>query len=156
MTTYFLHGLDSSGRGTKGSWLSRHFPQVLCPDFSGDLEQRLTQLHTLCGDESELVFIGSSFGGLKATCYAIRHPDQVRRLILLAPALNFEFTPPREKIAAPTLLVIGRRDVVTPPNPVVSLARQSFSNLEIRLVEDDHLLHGTFAGLEWTELLEES
>ena len=36
-TTYFLHGLDSSGSGTKGRFFALNFPHVVCPDFAGPL-----------------------------------------------------------------------------------------------------------------------
>lgn len=154
MTTYFLHGLDSSGRGTKGTFFLRTFPQVRCPDFSGDLATRLTQLQHLCADQRQLTLIGSSFGGLMATCFAIDRPEQVARLILLAPALNFaEYVPPETAIEIPTLLVVGRRDVVTPPDPVLPLARKTFACLEEQLVDDDHMLHDTFRRLPWHELI---
>jgi len=48
-------GLDSSGSGTKGSYLAKHFPTVLCPDFSGSLQERLGQLDALCADKDDLI-----------------------------------------------------------------------------------------------------
>jgi hypothetical protein len=36
---FFLHGLDSSIRGTKAQWFKRHFPMRL-HDFDGDLDRR--------------------------------------------------------------------------------------------------------------------
>ncbi len=150
---FFLHGLDSSGQGTKGRFFQEHFPHISCPDFHGTLADRLLQLTDLCQGLSNLTLIGSSFGGLMATCYATRFPEKVGRLILLAPALNFgEFQPP-EKLQVPTLLVIGKEDTVTPPARVIPLAQQTFSCLEIRNEEDDHMLHKTFAAMAWHELL---
>jgi len=153
-TIYFLHGLDSSGKGTKGRYFSDHFPQVICPDFSGSLAQRLEQLSALCGNRHDLLFIGSSYGGLMATCFALNHPDRVSRLILLAPALNFEdYHPPAAALQIPTLLVVGNKDTVTPAAAVVPLAKATFADLEIRLADDDHLLHDSFAHLNWQKLL---
>ena len=154
MTTYFLHGLDSSGQGTKGAFFAGNFPQVRRPDFFGDLTDRLTQLQDMCGDDRDLTLIGSSFGGLMATCFAIDRPQQVARLILLAPALNFAaYVPPETLIEIPTLLVVGRHDVVTPPDPVLPLARRTFACLEEQLVDDDHMLHETFRRLPWHTLI---
>lgn len=151
---YFLHGLDSSGNGTKGRFFREQFPHVQRPDFKGELRQRLNQLEQLCAGQSELVFIGSSFGGLMATCFAIAHPDRTARLILLAPALNYDnFIPPARKIAAPTLLMIGSNDTVTPADKVLPLAEASFAELEVRLEDDDHMLHTSFAALDWHQLL---
>lgn len=155
-TTIFLHGLDSSGRGTKGSYIAAHFPEVLCPDFSGSLQDRLDQLALLCTGKRDLVLIGSSFGGLMATCFALAHPGCVRRLILLAPALNFtEYAPPARPLDIPTLLVIGKDDTVTPPELVLPLAERTFAELTVELVDDDHLLHATFSTLPWPALIRE-
>jgi pimeloyl-ACP methyl ester carboxylesterase len=125
-----------------------------CPDFAGDLQERLDRLTTLAAEHRDLILIGSSFGGLMATCFATTYPARVKRLILLAPALNFgDFTPPSPALNVPTLLVIGREDVVTPPDLVLPLARTTFANLTEQLVADDHLLHHTFYALPWQELL---
>jgi len=152
--TIFLHGLDSSGRGSKGGFFQRHFTDVYCPDFSGDLDNRLQLLEEIIEARTGLTFVGSSFGGLMATCLATRRPKAIRRLILLAPALNMAgFEPPEAKITIPTLLVIGRNDTVTPPATVLPLARASFADLTIREVDDDHLLREAFPALDWRGLL---
>ncbi len=152
---FFLHGLDSSGKGTKGQWFARHFPEVRIPDFQGDLATRLNALEDLCHGCDDLLLVGSSFGGLMATCFAIQHPSRCRSLVLLAPALNFpEFSPPEEKIATPTILIIGNRDTVTPPDKVLPLAEKSFSQLQIFSYDDDHMLHNCFGQLDWRHLLQ--
>jgi pimeloyl-ACP methyl ester carboxylesterase len=151
---FFLHGLDSSGQGTKGRFFAENFPHIHCPDFHGTLADRLRQLTDLCRDLSNLILVGSSFGGLMAACYTEKFPKKVARLILLAPALNYgEYRPPREKLSVPTLLVIGNNDTVTPPALVVPLAEQSFADLKIRLEDDDHMLSTTFPAMAWHELL---
>lgn len=153
-TTYFLHGLDSSGKGTKGRFFTERFPQVLCPDFGGTLSNRLLQLEALCTNQQQLTLIGSSFGGLMATCYATQHPEKVTQLILLAPALNFEaFQPPAEPLQIPTLTIIGKHDTVTPAALVAPLAEATFTDLEIRIENDDHMLHSTFQHLDWQKIL---
>lgn len=89
-----------------------------------------------------------------ATCFALEHPDRVTRLILLAPALNFAaYRPPETALQIPTLLMVGKNDTVTPAAEVVPLAESTFADLEIRLADDDHLLHSSFAHLNWQELL---
>lgn len=151
---YFLHGLDSSGNGTKGRFFARNFPHVVRPDFTGSLAERLHTLAELCSNEQQLLLIGSSFGGLMATCYTIEHPEKVAGLILLAPALNFAgFRPPARLLQTPTLLVIGHRDTVTPAAVVTPLAKATFANLKIDIADDDHLLHDTFHQLDWQHLL---
>lgn len=153
-TTYFLHGLESSGQGTKGRFLTKLFPQLIAPDFHGTLKSRLLQLENELRDKQKVILIGSSFGGLMATCYAIQRQIKVARLILLAPALNFEsYQPPKEPLPVPTHLIIGEHDEVTPPQLVIPLARRSFSDLTLRLENDDHMLHKTYHKLDWQQLL---
>lgn len=150
----FLHGLDSSIQGTKAVWFRQHFPTVEMQNYQGDLEQRLAQLEEQVSGRDNLILIGSSFGGLMATCFALRHPGRCRRLVLLAPALNFSaFQPPPAPLAVPVLLVIGKHDTVCPPALVLPMARASFAPLEERLVDDDHMLHHTFPTLDWQNLL---
>ena len=150
----FLHGLDSSGQGSKGRFFAQHFPHILRPDFSGSLDQRMERLQQLCFGKNHLTLIGSSFGGLMATLFASLHPDRVARLILLAPALNYgDYRPPRQPLTIPTTLIIGKDDTVTPAELVLPLARASFANLDITVADDDHLLHATFPTLPWHRLL---
>ena len=155
MTGVFLHGLDSSSRGTKGSFFRAHFPGLLFPDFTGPLEERMDQLDQELGDIRDLVLIGSSFGGLMATILAMREPLRVARLILLAPALNFaEFIPYRSgRVSHPAIIYVGSHDPVTPCREVEPLAREVFSDLNFYEVDDDHSLGRTFPQLDWPTLL---
>ena len=150
----FLHGLDSSGRGTKGSYFSQRYPDMLRPDFSGSLRQRMAQLAGLLESDDELIVVGSSFGGLMGACLAIAQPGRVHRLIMLAPALNFhEYQVPEQMVESEAVLVIGSADVVTPPGIVVPAATATFADLRVSIVADDHLLRQTFTGLDWDHLL---
>lgn len=154
MTQLFLHGLDSSGFGTKGRYFSEHFPEMLRPDFDGTLSDRMAQLEEVMAGTDELVIVGSSFGGLMAACLAQQNPQNCKRIVMLAPALNFhEYEPPAEKLGVESVLIIGSEDVVTPPNVVVPAAKATFANLQISVVDDDHLLHTTFQYLDWPTLL---
>lgn len=153
-TPIFLHGLDSSTQGTKARWFRAHFPQVGMRDYSGDLSQRLAQLEEQVQGLEGLILVGSSFGGLMATCFALRYPERCRRLVLLAPALNFsEYRAPTTKITVPTLLIMGRHDTVCPPHLVQPQAEATFSDLELRIEDDDHMLHTSFPVLDWASLL---
>jgi hypothetical protein len=49
--------------------------------------------------------------------------------------------------------LIGKGDVVTPADAVIPLADQSFADLVVDLVDEDHLLHQSFAALDWEDLL---
>nr|WP_320010984.1 YqiA/YcfP family alpha/beta fold hydrolase [uncultured Desulfobulbus sp.] len=150
----FLHGLDSSIEGTKAKWFRQNFPQMRMQNYDGPLEKRLSQLKTQVASMERLILVGSSFGGLMATCFAIEQPHQCLRLVMLAPALNFEgYKPPEVKIDVPTLLIMGRHDTVCPPALVQPKAQATFNNLEIRLEEDDHMLHDIFPRLDWPALL---
>ena len=153
--TYFLHGLESTGNGTKGKFFGNHFPDILRPDFEGSLSARLSQLESLCREAKDITLIGSSFGGLMASCFADSNRERVSRLVLMAPALNFgNYTPPIRPIEIPTLLVIGEHDDVTPIDPVVDLAQATYSNLTIWVSDDDHMLHNSFTQLDWKNLLD--
>ena len=91
-----------------------------------------------------------------AALFACSHPDRVRKLVLLAPALEHaDFrawygTP----LAMPVALYHGTRDVVCLPEPTLAIARQLFSHLDPHLVDDDHDLHRVFPTLDWDRLLE--
>jgi len=153
-TRIFLHGLDSSGSGTKGTFFSSRFPDMLRPDFDGSLQERMVRLDSIVSGRSELIIAGSSFGGLMAACLSINQPERLRRLILLAPALNFhEYQIPDQKVHVETILIIGKNDDVTPPRLVIPTAENTFSNLQITVADDDHLLHNTFGELDWNSLL---
>ena len=154
---FFLHGLESSSKGTKGRWFAEHFPTMTIPDFSGDLSSRLQILESLCAGLQNLVLVGSSFGGLMASLFAMKHEAQCSQLILLAPALNFpEFVVPVTQISTSTKLIIGKDDCVTPPDTVLPLAQKSFANLDVSLCDDDHMLHKVFFQLNWQVMLGEN
>ena len=153
-TALFLHGLDSSVQGTKAQWFRAHFPAVQMRNYDGDLGQRLLQLEQQTAGLDHLILVGSSFGGLMAACFATRFPERCQRLVLLAPALNFsEYRPPGHPLQMPALVVIGEHDTVCPPALVLPLARATFSQLTVRLEDDDHMLHRTFPTLDWQALL---
>ncbi len=147
---YFLHGLDSSGQGTKGTYFTTHYSRVQCPDFRGSLKERLKAFEKICRGKNDLTLIGSSYGGLMATCFAVTAPERIKQLVLLAPALNYEsYSPPGTALDIPVSLIIGRNDTVTPPNLVIPLARKTFKNLVVQIEEDDHMLHRSFAKIDW-------
>ncbi len=151
----FIHGLESSARGTKGSFFSHHFKEMMVPDFHGDLSERMTKLVEICCNCQQIIIVGSSFGGLMATCFALQNPEMVKGLILLAPALNFgDFKPPVEKSNVPVQIVIGDQDVVTPAEIVLPLAHRTFTDPHVTLLKgEDHFLKGGFLEMDWHQLL---
>jgi pimeloyl-ACP methyl ester carboxylesterase len=151
----FLHGLESSSQGYKARLLRELFPQILTPDFRGTLAQRMEQLSPVLGNHLNWVIIGSSFGGLMGALWTCAHPHQVRRLVLLAPALSrpdFADSPPAP-VDVPVVLYHGQHDSVVPLEPVRHLAMQVFSNLTLHVVDDDHLLRATVQQIDWHSLL---
>ena len=152
----FIHGLDSSSRGTKGTFFRGRYPEMIMEDFSGPLEQRMGQLRRSLAGRSNLILVGSSYGGLMAALFAYQQESRTRRLILLAPALNHgDFSPYlRAPLKLPVTLYHGKQDVVVPPEPTCRIAKHLFRNLEIHFVDDDHDLHRVFPTLEWDRLLE--
>ncbi len=151
----FIHGLESNNQGTKAVYFRKNFPGMLTPNFPGPLEERMAKLQAILSGQNDLLLVGSSFGGLMASIFAMDHEARVRRLILLAPAINLmEFTPYREKkLSMPVHLYHGRQDEVIPIEEVRKVARQVFSDLTFHAVDDDHYLHKTFETIEWGALL---
>ena len=154
MPPIFLHGLESSGQGHKARLIRTLVPGLHCPDFSGSLSERMSQLEPILAAEPEWVIVGSSFGGLMAALWTLAHPQRVRRLVLLAPALHRpEFDTACPPVSVPTLLVHGQQDTVVPPDLVEARARAAFSNLTVERVEDDHRLSATSQRMDWATLL---
>lgn len=151
----FLHGLESSGHGFKAKLLRSIFPAMLTPDFCGTLEERMEQLTPIMAERQSWIIVGSSFGGLMGALFACRHPQQVRKLVLLAPALTrpqFADAPPAP-IAVPVVAYHGRGDTVIPLEPTRALAERVFSNLTFHVVDDNHMLRATVQSIDWHTLL---
>ncbi len=154
-TRVFIHGLESSSQGTKGVFFRAKYPDMIIEDFEGTLERRMEKLNRMLSDKKDLILVGSSFGGLMAAIYACNHGERVKKLILLAPALNLDdFKPFAEKrMNLPVTIFHGRNDDVVPPAPVRQIASRVFENLSYHLVEDDHPLRETFTTYDWDTLL---
>ena len=128
---------------------------MLTPDFKGDLSARMVSLETILAGKENIVMVGSSFGGLMGTLYAMQKQESVSHLVLLAPALNFpEFSQYKlKRIGTPTRIIIGRDDTVTPVKEVLPLARKIFADLSFDEVDDTHMLAETFSKFEWQAML---
>lgn len=151
----FIHGLEGSSQGVKAQLLRGIFPEILTPDVRGSLEERMARLEQIVGEAQGWTMIGSSFGGLMGAMFTCQHPEQVDRLILLAPALvwpDFAADPPGP-VDVPTVVYHGTRDEVVPLEPVRALAEQAFSNLTFHAVDDDHGLYKTVHELDWRDLV---
>ena len=168
----YLHGLDSTSQSGKARQFAEKFPGMITPDFSGSFEERMTQLKPILGRKKNWTVIGSSFGGLMGTVFTCQHPAQVRKLILLAPALLCDpsgaYLDPTtgeylaylrisghnlQTVSVPTIVVHGTEDDVVLLEPVRRIAEALFSNLTYHIVDDGHRLHKAFEELNWEEIL---
>ena len=161
----FIHGLESSGTGFKGTYLKGLFPHILTPNFrkfkknlplDSLLKERMAQLNLILKEKKSWVLIGSSFGGLMATLYALRNPEKnTERLILLAPFLA---TPLLQidincSINIPTIIFHGKNDKVALYTASRKRAYQLFSHLEYNTTEDHHDLNETITTLNWNKIV---
>ena len=152
----FIHGYESSGHGFKGNFFRSIIPGILTPDFIGDLDARMAQLIEILGNKKDWFLIGSSFGGLMATIFASRYQDQVKQLILMAPALITPFILDEKtfpKIDVNTIVYHGKNDDVVSQVKVKKKLDVIFTNLTYNLVEDDHRLHMTTKSINWENLI---
>ena len=155
-TLVFIHGLESTAQGTKGQFFHQNFPQMLIENYTGDFAARMLKLFDILTGKTNLIIVGSSYGGLIAVEYAIKNETRVKKLILLAPALNLpEFMPNLDKILQlPVIVYHGINDNIVDPFAVKNIAVKVFRQLNHHFVNDDHSLHITFPLLDWKELLQ--
>jgi predicted esterase len=155
-TTLFIHGLESSNQGTKSVYFRERFPDMMIPNFPGDLDERMAKLRTLLEGKEDIRLVGSSFGGLMATLFAMEAEGRMDRLILLAPAIH-RFDELGKAENAPTRILTriyhGTNDEVIPISKVRKISKKLFLNLSFHPVDDDHFLHNTFKTLDWHHLL---
>lgn len=88
--------------------------------------------------------------------YTCAHPKAVCKLVLLAPALilpEFAADPPAA-VDVPTVIVHGEQDTLIPIDEVRRLAEGTFTNLDFRVVDDDHGLGKTAEQIDWAALLQ--
>ena len=101
MQVLYLHGFASSPQSSKATFLARKFAergiQVIVPDLNEPNFSTLTVTRmlqqvekALASSEGPCVVVGSSLGGFVAVQAALRYPDRITRVVLLAPALDFD------------------------------------------------------------------
>ncbi|MHA1507484.1 MAG: alpha/beta fold hydrolase [Promethearchaeota archaeon] len=160
----FIHGLESSGNGFKGTYLKELFPDILTPNFKmfkknltldSLLKERMGQLNLILKKRNSWIIIGSSFGGLMATLYALRNPEKIERLILLAPFLA---TPMLQidnllPLTIPTIIFHGKHDDIAQYEASRVRAHHLFTNLEFNATEDHHDLNKTITTLNWSKII---
>jgi pimeloyl-ACP methyl ester carboxylesterase len=152
----FIHGLEGTSQGVKASLLRGIYPEILTPDFRGDLAARMAYLNEIVAQKKDWTMIGSSFGGLMAALFTCQHPQRVRKAILLAPALILfqESDFPKQPISIPVTVYHGERDTVIPLQAVRFIAERLFANLVFHQVDDDHGLYKTVHEIDWQALIE--
>lgn len=166
----YLHGSDSSSQSGKARQFAELFKGMVTPDFTGSFDERMNQLYEVLGKEKGWTIIGSSYGGLMAAVFASENPKQVRKLVLLAPAIlkdeDGNYIDPvinqplqgnwknLQIIFNPTVIVHGSQDDVVPLEPVRKTAEELFTDIEFIIVDDGHRLQKAFGELDWEEILE--
>ena len=150
---YFLHGMESSPRGTKARLIKQHFPDCIIPHLPPELALRDKILDKLITKPSCL--IGSSLGGLSALFFAMDKPHLVEEMILLAPAVGFydsrAFTVEEQDRIYSTYIpnefkctiFAGKHDEVIPMDSIRDLISRSptHSGITFQEVDDDHSLN---------------
>ncbi|MFW9880580.1 MAG: alpha/beta fold hydrolase, partial [Candidatus Thorarchaeota archaeon] len=137
----FIHGLESSGKGFKGRFFKTIFPDILTPDFKKfdpnvpmyDLfRERMSELSSILNQTKNWIIIGSSFGGLMGAIYTLENPDNVKRLILLAPFLVSRKLKPTfyKAVGVPVIIFHGKNDTVVRYKPSQERAKTFFTNLQ--------------------------
>jgi pimeloyl-ACP methyl ester carboxylesterase len=101
MRVLYLHGFASSARSSKAAYfasrLTRSGVELQTPDFNEPDFSTLTvsrMVKQVCDlidadRQDRVALIGSSLGGFVAVLVALKRPERVDRLVLLAPALDF-------------------------------------------------------------------
>jgi pimeloyl-ACP methyl ester carboxylesterase len=168
----YLHGSDSNSNSGKARLFREWFPGMLTPDFTGTFDERMTQLYSILSDKTGWTIIGSSYGGLMGTVFTCRYPQQVYKLILLAPALlrdsDGAYLDPitgeylihlkdsdwrLQQVSVPTIVVHGTQDDIVPVEPVRRTAQTLFTDLTYHIVNDDHRLGKSVLELDWETIL---
>lgn len=135
---YFFHGLESGPHGSKYRRLSESYC-VFSPDFRDmDIWERLKKTELETQRMQNLIIVGSSYGGLLASLLYSRHPERIRGLVLMAPALYQEAATQVEQMPADAVVIHARKDEVVPIAPVREQCARH--GIKITEVDDNHRL----------------
>lgn len=149
----YLHGKDSSPAGFRAKYLRERYPHLIAPELSANVSERAQTVKETIRQPSFIV--GSSLGGLSALMFCRDHPELVKGMVLLAPAVGFhqeEYRTPQvlklvEALKIPagitTTVIAARNDEIIPLETIRNLVQRSPESDKIRFfeVDDKHLLH---------------
>ncbi len=154
-STIFIHGQESSSQGNKAVFFRGLFPEMIIPDFVGDVSTRMLKLNEILIGKKGLIMIGSSLGGLIASLYAFQNQNRLKKLILLAPAINLpDFSSYlSKKLTLPVYIFHGENDEIIPLKPIQTITENVFPDLTFTVMDDDHRLSRTFTSIDWPQLI---
>jgi predicted esterase YcpF (UPF0227 family) len=166
---YYIHGYNSSPTGAKGTLFKETLHAVPITYRTGPPEtlvipQCLQTISEAIKDDSNVILIGSSFGGFLAATTALHHAT-VREMILLNPAIipphtnlrKIQEMPPQlflqmmrpelfeQKIPAAISILRGTDDAVVPDQWVLTFAKAQEAS--IRFLHDDHVFSKNLSSL---------
>ena len=128
-TLVFIHGLESTSQGNKAQYFRKFYPQMIIEDYTGGFRARMEKLETILRGKKNLILVGSSYGGLMAASYALDNEARIKKLVLLAPALNIEGFEKavKQKLKIPVIIYHGPM-TSGGTSHVYRIAKNSFEN----------------------------
>ena len=150
----FAHGLEGRPDGAKATALRAAGLQVVAPDGRDrGLAERVADLERALAGHSDVVLVGSSYGGLAALVVATRHAGSLRGLVLCAPALGWREPPVDDPdalcvpVGLACTILHGSRDEILPVSGSQRLADRSGPHVRLAVVDDTHALRGSLPQL---------
>ena len=155
VTRVFIHGLDSSSRGTKGTFFQSN-PRDDHGRFLRPLQTEDGTARAEPRSEEQPDPRRFELWGPHGCAICVQKRIRTRHSSSSPPPYEHgDFSPyDATPLELPVTLYHGRQDLVVPPEPTRLIAERLFRNMEIHLVDDDHNLHLVFPMLDWDRLLE--
>ena len=145
----WAHGLWGSPNGSKVTAIRESGIEVVSPDFNNmELEERIDILNKLVS-KKKVVLAGSSYGGLACALVAQQQPEQIKAMLLLAPALHLPEFPndvPENLIAPndlPITIIHSTTDEIVPISASQDYIDRSENKISLIEVEDSHVLENS-------------
>ena len=145
----WAHGLWGSPNGSKVTAIRESGIEVVSPDFNNmELEERIDILNKLVS-KKKVVLAGSSYGGLACALVAQKQPEQIKAMLLLAPALHLPEFPnnnPENLIAPkdlPITIIHSTTDEIVPISASQDYVNRSENKISLIEVEDSHVLENS-------------